>query len=371
VLERNALNEINPPMPPVPLLAHGLNRRELTALFTELGHPRFRARQLWDWLYRKRAVDWAQMTNLSVPLREALAARLALTPVEQTGIEGAAGQTRKLVLRLRDGEQIEAVLIPAASRRTVCVSTQAGCRFHCSFCASGQAGFFRDLEAGEIVGQVMEAARAFGERPTHVVYMGIGEPLDNYDAVLKSIRILNDPDGMGIGARRITISTCGIVPGIQRLGEEGIQVELSVSLHAPNDELRSALMPVNRRYPLRLLLDSCGRYARRTGRIVTFEYTLIRGVNDAAKHAETLARLLKPLPCRVNLIPLSTVEEFGAEPSGQAAAELFINTLGRYHINATLRDSRGCALKAACGQLRYRHGVESRGAINACEDGHH
>jgi 23S rRNA (adenine2503-C2)-methyltransferase len=227
-----------------------------------------------------------------------------------------------------------------------------GCRFHCAFCASGQTGFARNLAAGEMVAQVLVAARALGDPPTHIVFMGIGEPLDNYDAVLKTVRIINNGDGLKIGARRITISTCGIVPGIRRLAGEGLQVELSVSLHAPVDKLRSRLMPVNRRYPLADLIPACKDYSAATKRIVTFEYVLIRELNDSPERAAELAELLAPLPCRVNLIPLSPVKEFEGDPPSTDAGRIFMDTLARAGINATLRNSRGCSIDAACGQLR-------------------
>lgn len=334
-------------------LIHSLTRSEMDELGAALGQPRFRARQIWDWLYTKWAADWDDLRNVPRSLRDELARRFRLDSAVPTAVEGAVGDTRKIVVRLSDGERIEEVLIPARDRLTVCVSSQVGCRFHCAFCASGQAGFRRHLEAGEMVGQVLLAAREWQHRPTHVVFMGIGEPFDNPDAVFKAIRILNDADGLQIGARRITVSTSGVIPGIERLGDEGIQVELSVSLHAPDDELRSSLMPVNRRYPLPELLAACRNYVAKTNRIITFEYTLMRQLNDTPEHARRLAEQLRAFPCRVNLIPLSPVEEFQAEPSPRDRAEAFMDIVRRAGINVTLRASRGSALKAACGQLRY------------------
>lgn len=323
----------------------------------QLGQPAYRASQLWNWLYVRQCAAWAEMKNLPASLRGDLDARFTLQPVAPLRTDGVAGDTQKLLVQLNDGEAVEEVLIPAPARRTVCVSSQAGCRYHCAFCASGQAGFRRHLEAGEMVGQVLCAARTYGERPTHVVFMGIGEPLDNYDCVLKAVRIINDPDGLGIGARRITISTSGLIPGIQRLAGEGLQIELSVSLHAPSDELRSRLMPVNRQFPLPELLAACRLYAETTKRIITFEYTLIRGVNDTLHHARELVKCMAGIPGRVNLIPLSPVQEFHGEPSSPEAARMFIDHLSAAGINATLRLSKGCALKAACGQLRYARGA--------------
>ncbi len=336
-------------------LIYSLNPSELEAICAELDQPRFRAGQIWRWLYVQRVSDWAGMRNIPGELRTALADMFALPAAEALEIQGRENETRKLLIGLEDGECVEAVMIPAADRRTLCLSSQVGCRFHCTFCASGQGGFQRQLSSGEIVQQVILASRLWGERPTHVVYMGVGEPFDNYDEVLKSVRILNDADGLGIGARRITISTCGVVPGIARLAGESIQIELSVSLHAPNDAVRSVLMPVNKTWPMATLLETCHAYAKQTRRIVTFEYTLIGGVNDSENHARELATRLEGLPCRVNLIPLSDVPEFDGRPSSPAVADLFIRTLAARHINATLRASKGSRLKAACGQLRSQH----------------
>lgn len=335
-------------------LVYNLNQAELESACSELGQPGYRAGQIWRWLYVQRVAEWDEMRNIPGTLRAALAERFSLPGAEPLDVQGSADETRKLLVGLADGECVEAVMILAADRRTLCLSSQVGCRFHCAFCASGQGGFQRQLSSGEIVQQVIVASRLLGDRPTHVVYMGVGEPFDNYDAVLKSVRVINDADGIGIGARRITISTCGVVPGIERLSAEAIQVELSVSLHAPNDAVRTALMPVNKTWPVAALLSACQAYAERTRRIITFEYTLMRDVNDSEAQARELAARLARIPCRVNLIPLSEVPEFKGQPSAPEAAELFIRTLGARHINATLRASKGSRLKAACGQLRSR-----------------
>jgi len=336
-------------------LIHSLSREELAAVFVEMDEPKYRADQLWSWLYVKKAFVWSMMSNLPVTLKNKLSARFNLDSVKSEQTEGESGGTRKLLVGLQDGEQVEEVLIPGGDRKTVCVSSQAGCRFHCAFCASGQAGFMRNLEAGEMVGQVILAANVYNDRPSNVVFMGIGEPFDNYDAVLKAVRIINDKDGLGVGARKITISTCGVIPGIERLAEEGIQVELSVSLHAADDELRSKLMPVNGKYPLTGLIEACRKYFDKTGRIITFEYTMIRSLNDSAAHARNLVKLISGLPARVNLIPLSPVDEFEGQASPPDKAEVFMEILGRAGINTTLRMSKGSSLRAACGQLRFRN----------------
>ena len=331
---------------------YGLFPDELRADFERLELRAYRAKQVWRWLYVDLAGDWQAMTNLPADLRGRLAEIYCLSPATVRGVAGDPAGTRKLLLELPDGELIEEVLIPAPDRRTVCVSSQVGCKFKCAFCASGQSGFQRSLETAEMVAQVVLAAREYKDRPTNVVFMGIGEPFDNYDNVLKAARIINDAGGLNIGARRITISTSGVIPGIQRLASEGIQLELSVSLHAPDDKLRSALMPINRKYPLADLLAACTDYAQRTNRIVTFEYTLIKGVNDSREQAEALVRTLRPVACRVNLIPLSTVEEYVGEASPSERVSMFLDVLSRARINTTVRASKGSDVRGACGQLR-------------------
>ena len=318
------------------------------------GQPGFRAKQLWQWLQVGGATRWEQMGNLPKALKEKLAETHTPEPAKILKESGDPGGTRKWLVGLEDGEAVETVLIPARDRSTVCVSTQVGCRMGCAFCASAKGGFARGLSAGEIVAQVGLVAAALGRRPDNVVYMGMGEPFDNYDEVLRSVRILNHPDGMNIGARRITISTSGVVPGIQRLAEEGIQVELSVSLHAPNPEARRKLMPVENKHPMDELLKACAEYTARTKRHITFEYTLVKGVNDSARDAEELAGRLGRFPCRVNLIPLSPVEEFAGEAPTRGEMEAFLGVLARRGVEGTLRDSKGKGVDAACGQLRRR-----------------
>lgn len=331
-----------------------MNREEIAQLCAELGQPKYRAAQVWQWLYRHYAAAWPEVKNIPDELRAKLAERYSIEPLtavkEQT--EQGPGSTSKFLLKLWDEECVEIVFIPAKGKTTLCVSSQVGCKFKCAFCASGMGGFKRNLSTGEIVGEVLFAARRLGGAPAHVVFMGMGEPFDNYDNVLKAIRIINDPDGLSVGARKITLSTCGIIPGIERLAGEGLQVELSVSLHAPDDALRSKLMPVNRIYPLADLLAACRKYAEQTNRIVTFEYTLIKGVNDSKMQAGQLARALEKIHSRVNLLLLSPVAEFEGQAPSPAVAKLFIDVLDRAHINATLRVSKGGNINAACGQLR-------------------
>ena len=351
-------------------LAAGFLPDDWKHLCAELGVPAFRATQLWQWVACRLANNWAQMTNLPVTLRQTLASRCDLASLTVCERNLSPDGVTKFLLACRDGERIEAVLIPSRDRQTLCVSTQVGCAFRCAFCASGTLGLTRDLEAGEIVGQVTAAARelraapnaAPEARPENVVFMGMGEPLANYDNTLRAIRVLNAPGGLTIGARRMTISTCGIVPGIRRLAEEGLQVELSVSLHAPDDRLRQSLMPVNTRWPIAELLAACADYTTRTGRIITFEYTLVRGLNDQPRHAEQLARILRPLHCRVNLIPLSPVAAFDGHPPEAETCARFQAFLEQARINTTLRHSRGRQADAACGQLRLRRADDRQAA---------
>jgi 23S rRNA (adenine2503-C2)-methyltransferase len=344
---------------------------EWKPLCKELGIPAYRPDQIVTGLYQSFAQSWQEITTLPAGLRTALAERFSLAPLETIHIQESDDGVRKLLLACEDGERIETVLIPSKGRVTQCISTQVGCAFRCAFCASGQLGCVRDLTAGEIVAQVMAAcqlmrpatlpeappqpgAKAVLPRPGNIVVMGMGEPFANYDSVLRALRILNDQKGVNIGARHITLSTCGVVPGIQRLAEEGLQFELSVSLHAPNDALRDRLMPVNKRWPIATLLETCRAYTEKTGRVVTFEYTLVKGLNDLPQHADELIRLLRQTPCKVNLIPLSPVEGFeGARPDDRICLA-FLDALLKAKINTTLRKSRGREVDAACGQLRLR-----------------
>ena len=334
-------------------LAWGLLPTDWRDVCAELDQPSFRARQIWKWLHQRRVMSWDAMSDIPEPLREEMAKRFDISAwTDDTYEQSTDDGVRKLLLGCRDGERIESVIIPARDQATVCISTQAGCAFKCAFCATGKCGFDRNLEAGEIVGQFIAASSVSPRRLTHVVFMGMGEPFANYDNVLKAIRILNDFDGLAIGARRITISTCGVVPGIERLIAENIQVELSVSLHAPDDARRTKLMPVNKQWPLPVLMEACRKYTEKTGRIITFEYTLVEGLNDKPEHADKVIELVRPIRGRVNLIPLSPVKHFrGVAPSPEACIA-FGRRLQRGGINVTLRRSKGRSVTAACGQLK-------------------
>ncbi len=332
------------------------NWEALQDLLTSWGEPSFRVRQVWHWVYRSLVLDFEGMGNLPVALRARLAERLhlgMLSPVAETA--SSDGETIKLLFQLSDGQTIETVLMRYERRRTVCVSTQVGCAMGCPFCATGQSGFTRNLTAGEIVAQVLYAARAFRDECsalTGVVVMGMGEPLVNYDATLRAIRRLVDERGLNLGARRFTVSTVGVVPGIRRLSTEGLQVGLAVSLHAPNDTLRDELVPMNRRYPLDQLLPACHEYVARTGRRITLEYALMDKVNDLSEHARQLAELVRGLRCHVNLIPLNPTPSLLDHASLPGRVRAFREVLERLRVPTTVRLRRGIDIQAGCGQLR-------------------
>ena len=341
-----------------------LTHTQLKELLTSWGEPSFRADQVWGWLYRSLVSDFNQMRNLPKELKARLgeAAYLqTLTPLAET--VSADGLTRKVLFALRDGETIESVFMCYERRRTVCISTQVGCPIGCPFCATGQSGFTRNLTAGEIVEQVLYFARQLigdqgqgtrdkGQGISNVVIMGMGEPLLNYEATWQAIETLNDARGFGLGARRITLSTVGVVPGIQRLSREKLQVGLAISLHAPTDRLRDRLAPLNRRYPLRQLMAACRDYVQNTGRRVTFEYALMEGINDSLEQAQRLGRLLQGLTCHVNLIPLNPTVGSPYQPSSRKMALAFQRELESQRIPTTMRVGRGIDIQAGCGQLR-------------------
>lgn len=328
---------------------------EVRRFFRETGEPDYRVEQVKSWVWRHRARWFGDATNLSLELREELDRHFSLTPLEVAWEAHSVDGTVKHLWQLDDGEQVESVLIPTVDRLTLCLSSQAGCALGCRFCATGYFGFRRQLRSAEIVAQYRESARlAEGrmDRPiTNVVYMGMGEPLANVEAVLDSLRALHG--GFGLGARRLTVSTVGLVPGILRLAERPEPFGLAVSLHAPTHELRSELMPVERRHPLPELMEAVRRYQAARGRRVSFEYTLIRGINDAPELAEALADLLADLTCFVNLIPFNPIPdrpEWGPSPPDRIRS--FARILHRRGISAAVREPRGRDIAAACGQLR-------------------
>jgi 23S rRNA (adenine2503-C2)-methyltransferase len=342
-----------------PIRLYDLDLPSLQALLADWSEPAYRARQLWEWLYVHLATHFDQMTNLPQSLREKLAAETTIgVPQVADTVQSADAETRKDLLRLADGETVEAVLMHYERRRTACISTQVGCAVGCAFCATGQMGLHRDLSAGEIVAQTIHFARilrADGERLTNVVLMGMGEPLLNYDASLAAVRRLIHPQGFNLGQRHITISTVGIVPGIERLAGEELQVTLAVSLHAATDKLRDRLVPVNRRYGLDALFEVCHHYVERTGRRVSFEWALVEGVNDTPAQAQALAARLTGLLAHVNFIPLNPTPNYTGEPPSRAALAAFTAVLERHRVPYTLRVRRGMDIQAGCGQLRQRN----------------
>lgn len=325
----------------------------LATILQSWGIPRFRAEQIWQGVYRDLAATYDDITTLPIALRSALAERLPTTPTDVLAAQSSTDeQTTKLLLRLPDGQSVETVLMQHVKRSTVCVSSQIGCAVGCSICATGRSGFVRNLTAGEIVAQVIEIARILKHRPSNIVYMGMGEPFFNYDAVLASIRLLHDPRGMALGARSFTVSTAGVIPGILRLAEEPLQVNLAVSLHAADDALRTRLVPINRRFPVQDLIEACRTYSRRTHRRITFEVAMIEHVNDTRSHARAVAHLLAGLLCHVNLIPYNPIQGQTWQRSQDERMESFAAELSASGVPVSVRKSRGIKIQAGCGQLR-------------------
>jgi 23S rRNA (adenine2503-C2)-methyltransferase len=335
---------------------------DLQSIVMASGQPAYRATQLAEWLYHKRVVAWDDMTDLPRPLREKLAHDFTLHQLEMVRVLGSTDTTRKFLFRLGDGSLIESVLIPASpalygdrsDRRTICISTQVGCAYGCKFCASGLDGFSRNLQPNEIVDQVIAVERAGGEKIDNIVFMGMGEPLANFDNLMRAIRIINAPWGLGIGARHITVSTSGLAPQIRRLADEPMQIRLAISLHGASDHVRSQIMPVNRRYNLETLLSACDYYISRKKQRLTFEYILIEGINDMDDQAHLLARHARRLSARINLIPYNTVEGLEWSRPSRHRQEKFLAILKQHGVVATLRREKGHDIAAACGQLRLQ-----------------
>jgi 23S rRNA (adenine2503-C2)-methyltransferase len=356
-------------------------REELELQFKAWNEPSYRVPQLLDWLYRQRVTDWDAMTNLPKALREKLWQHYSFNRLELVRKQGSRDTTQKFLWRLNDHSLIESVLIPAnpalygeaSDRHTLCVSTQVGCAYGCKFCASGLEGWKRNLRPEEIVEQVLAVEKKStvqspqslvgnASRTTHhasrivdnLVIMGMGEPLANYDNLLKALTILNAPWGGGIGARKITVSTSGLVPQIRKLADESLQLRLAISLHGATDEVRDKIMPVNRKYPLGELTEACEYYQQKKARMITFEYILMAGVNDSLDQIKPLAKLAQRLNAKVNLIPYNRVEGLPWERPSEEVQEAFLAALEKQKVKATLRREKGHDIDAACGQLRLR-----------------
>jgi 23S rRNA (adenine2503-C2)-methyltransferase len=327
-----------------------------------VAQPSYRARQITDWLYKKRVNSFAEMTDLPQVLRAKLADDFSFDRIEVVRVLGSADTTRKFLFRLSDGNLIESVLIPASpalygspsDRRTICLSTQVGCAYGCKFCASGLDGWKRNLRPNEIVNQIIAVERENEERIDNIVFMGMGEPLANYDNVMGAIQIINAPWGIGIGARHITISTSGLVPQIRKLAEQPLQIRLAVSLHGATDDVRSGIMPVNRKYNLSALLEACRYFTSRKKQRITFEYILIAEVNDSDKQARELAKHAHALDAKLNLIPYNNVEGLDWVRPSPGRQKRFLAVLRAAGVRATLRREKGDDIAAACGQLRLQ-----------------
>ena len=341
---------------------HSLLLDEMAGYLATQNQKPYRAKQIADWIYEKRVTSFGAMSDLPQDLRTRLTEEFAFDHLETVRVLGSADTTRKFLFRLGDGNLIESVLIPASpalygersDRRTICVSTQVGCAYGCKFCASGLDGFSRNLDSSEIVQQLLAVEKASGERIDNVVFMGMGEPLANFENVVRAIRIINAPWGLEIGARHITVSTSGLAPQIRKLANEPLQSRLAISLHGATDEVRDKIMPVNRKYNLSTLLSACEYYASRKKQRIYFEYILIAGVNDAEEQAHLLAGHAHRLGARVNLIPYNNVEGLDWSRPSREKQERFLSILRGHSIVATLRREKGHDIDAACGQLRLQ-----------------
>ena len=331
-----------------------LNLEELRAELERAGEPPYRAAQIFGWLYKKGAASFVAMTDLPGGLRDKLARTFVMAAPDLDGVFESKDGSRKYMFRLGDGHCVETVSIPSGVRKTICVSTQVGCKFGCAFCASGLGGFVRNLVPSEVVGQVLFLRDVLDVTLTNIVFMGMGEPLDNFENLARAIQILNAPEGLGIAARRMTVSTAGFVPGIDHLRKLGLQVNLSISLHASTDAKRDELMPINRKYPLEALMRACEEYLRGGGRKITLEYVLLGGFNDSPEDADGLARVASRLRAKVNLILYSPVSGLPFTVPEAKRVRDFLGRLTPRGVPAMLRRSKGIDIQAACGQLSGR-----------------
>ena len=332
-----------------------MNLEELTAYVEAMGEKKFRARQLYEWIHKRQAADWDEMSNLSRDLRGRLMREADLTVLQEADCQiSRLDGTRKYLFALSDGNMVESVLMPYHHGNSVCISSQVGCRMGCRFCASTIDGWLRNLTPAEMLDQIYRIQRDSKERVSNLVLMGTGEPLDNFDNVVKLIELVSDENGLNISQRNITVSTCGIVPKIRRLADLNLSSTLAISLHASSQETRRKLMPIAERYDLKEILDACRYYFSRTGRRLTFEYALVAGVNDSREDAARLAGLLGDLNCHVNLIPVNPIKERNFHQSDRRALLAFRTQLEKYGVNVTIRREMGRDIDGACGQLRRR-----------------
>lgn len=328
---------------------------ELTNEFSEMGIQKFRAKQVYEWLHKHLAVSYDEMTNLPKSLRDDLSEKFPLHNCEIARKQvSKIDNTVKYLFKLHDGDFVESVVMKYKYGYTICVSSQVGCKMGCAFCASTLGGFKRGLLPGEILSQLYRAQRDLGERISHIVLMGMGEPLDNFDNVMRFLALVTDEKGVNISMRNISLSTCGLVPRIEDMLKKHLQLTLSISLHAPSDELRSKIMPINKRYPIDELLGVCRKYVSETSRRISFEYAMLAGVNDSDECAKLLASKLKGMLCHVNLIPVNEVAESPFKPSSPERVERFVEILGKSGVNATVRRKLGSDIDASCGQLRLK-----------------
>ena len=338
----------------------GLTFEELSGKIKEKGYPNFRAKQIFDWIYLKNISSFQEMTNLPKGMLTWLDTVFNIGKIECIKMQKSSDCSEKYLFKLKDGHFIESVLIKTSRRNTICLSSQVGCLWNCLFCASGKGGFKRNLLCEEIIEQILFVQRAKKEKINNIVYMGMGEPFDNYDNVMKSIKIINSKYGINIGARKITISTCGIIPGIIKLKKLPLQIELSVSLHAADEKTRSMLMPVNNKYPLKKLINICMEYAKEKNRQITFEYLMLKNINDNAEQAIKLSKLISGFNAKVNLIiynPISsnTDNQSSLLPSDEKTISIFRKILRNNSIPTTVRYSKGQDINAACGQLKNNY----------------
>ncbi len=332
-----------------------MTKEELTSYISSIGEPAFRAKQIFKWLHRG-VVEWNEMTDLSKKLQARLAQDCTITNLKiYKRFQSTLDETTKYLFALEDGNIIETVVMKYHHGNSICISSQVGCRMGCAFCQSTKNGLIRSLTAGELLDQIIKAQQDLNVRISNIVMMGIGEPLDNFDEVVRFLRNVNDADGINIGYRHISLSTCGLIPKILKLAELSLPITLSISLHAADNQARSNIMPINRKYDLTALIDACKKYQAQTGRRISFEYAVISGVNDRQEDAKRMAALLKGILCHVNLIPVNPIEEGGYLPPTKANVLRFQEQLIRLGLNATVRRTLGSDIAASCGQLRHQN----------------